>query len=158
VDKEPQTLYQVKIVVDTNIVFSGILNSSSKIGRLLFTSRQQFQFYSCSFLRYELLKHRKRLLKLTGLPEQELIELETLVTQNITFINEALIPETILLSAEQLLNDIDLNDTPFVALANHLKAKLWTGDKELSEGLKSKGFKNVITTAELLLLFDKLER
>lgn len=109
-------------------------------------------------MRYELLKHRKRLLKLTGLPEQELVELETLVTQNITFINEALIPEAILLSAEQLVNDIDPNDTPFIALTEHLKAKLWTGDKELSDGLKSKQFESVITTAELLLLFDELER
>lgn len=157
-DKEPQTFHQVKIVVDTNIVFSGILNSTSRIGRLLLTSKQHFQFYSCDFLRYELAKHWKRLLKLTGLPEQELIELESLVTQNITFINEALLPEATLLSAEQLVHDIDPDDTPFLALAEHLAAKLWTGDKELSEGLKSKGFNSIITTAELRVLFDELER
>ncbi len=92
----------MKIVVDTNIVFSGILNSNSRIGNLLLTSSRYFQFYSCDFLRYELLKHRKKLLKLTGLSEQELTELENLVTQNITFINEALIPEALLLSAEQI--------------------------------------------------------
>jgi predicted nucleic acid-binding protein len=52
----------MKIVVDTNIVFSGILNSTSKIGKLLINSRQHFQFYTCNYLRLELLKHRRRLL------------------------------------------------------------------------------------------------
>jgi len=94
----------VKIVVDTNIVFSGILNSSSRIGRLLLTSKSHFEFYSCDFLRSELLKHRKKLLKLTGLSEPEVIELQNLVTQNITFINEALIPEALLFSVFQPSN------------------------------------------------------
>lgn len=148
----------MKIVVDTNIVFSGILNSSSKIGRLLLTSKSHFEFYSCEFLRSELLKHRKKILKLTGLSEQEVIELQNLVTQNITFINEALIPESLFLSAEQLVNDIDANDTPFIALAKHLKAKLWTGDKVLMEGLKAKRFKRIISTTDLFTIFDELER
>ena len=148
----------MKIVVDTNIVFSAILNSAGKIGRLLLMSKQHFQFYSCDFLRYELLKHNRKLLKLTKLSDQELIELENLVTRNITFINEALIPEKLLLSAVTLLSDIDPNDVLFVALTRHLKANLWTGDKKLMEGLKSKRFKSLITTSELSLLYDKLER
>lgn len=109
-------------------------------------------------LRSELLKHRKKLLKLTGISEQEVIELQNLVTQNIAFINEALIPESLFLSAEQLVKDIDANDTPFIALAKHLKAKLWTGDKVLIEGLKAKRFKGIITTTDLFTIFDELER
>lgn len=148
----------MKIVVDTNIVFSGILNSTSRIGRLLLTSKRHFQFYSCDFLRHELLKHRKRLLRLTKLSEPELIELENLVTRNIAFINEALLPEAVLRTAEQLVSDIDPDDLLFIALTNHLKGKLWTGDKELIEGLKAKGYKKAITTSELHELFEKLER
>ena len=90
--EKPQTPAQVKIVVDTNIIFSGILNSTSRIGRLLLTSKEHVQFYTCDFLRQELFNHRKKLLKLTKLSEPELLELENLVVQNITFINEALIP------------------------------------------------------------------
>jgi len=109
-------------------------------------------------LRIELLKHRDKLIKLTKLPTEDLEELESLITENITFINEKLIPEKTIVATENLLSDIDLNDTPFVALSKHLKAKLWTGDKELTTGLQAKHFRNIITTNDLSDLLDKLER
>ena len=147
-----------KIVVDTNIVFSGILNSNSRIGKLLVGSKSHFQYYSCEFLKVELKKHRNKLLKLTGLSTNDLQELEMLITQNIIFINEVLLPTELILSTETILADIDPKDTPFLALSRSLKAKLWTGDKKLIDGLKSKKIKNIISTTELLLLFNKLER
>ena len=148
----------MKIVVDTNIVFSAILNSRSKIGKILINSKDHFQFYTCDFLRTELLKHRRKLLELTKLESEELEELEFIVTEKISFINEALLPAKIIVISENLLADIDLNDTPFLALSKHLKAKLWTGDKKLSLGLQRKKFKDIITTSQLSELLDKLER
>jgi len=148
----------VKIVVDTNIVFSAILNSRSKIGKILINSKDHFQFYTCDFLRTELLKHRSKLLELTKLESEEPEELEFIVIEKISFINEALLPAKIIVISENLLADIDLNDTPFLALSKHLKAKLWTGDKKLSLGLQRKKFKDIITTSQLSELLDKLER
>jgi predicted nucleic acid-binding protein len=148
----------VKIVVDTNIVFSAILNSTSRIAQILITSKSTFQFYSCVFLKTELIKHQNKLLKLTKLSPQELDELQELITENITFIHEALLPEKTIIATEKLLKEIDINDTAFVALTKNLKAKLWTGDKELIKGLNNKKFKDVITTGELLELLDKLDK
>ena len=147
----------MKVIVDTNIVFSGILNSSGKIGKILLNAKDHFQFYSCDFLRIEITKHKNKLLHLTRLSEEELNELENLVTGNITFINNGLIPSEIIKSTETLLQNIDTKDTPFVALAQHLDATLWTGDLKLLRGLKAKKFKHVISTAELSLLMDELE-
>jgi predicted nucleic acid-binding protein len=51
----------MKIVVDTNIIFSALLNSNSSIGDLLFNSGKHFEFYSCNYMRYEIQKHWERL-------------------------------------------------------------------------------------------------
>jgi predicted nucleic acid-binding protein len=147
-----------KIVVDTNIVFSAILNSGSKIGKIILHSKKHFQFYTCDFLKVELLKHRTKLLKLTKLSPAGLDELEFLILKNISFINEGLIPEQTLIETEKELMDIDLNDTPFVALSKHIKAKLWTGDKALTEGLQRSNFIETLTTFELSVLLDILEQ
>ncbi len=147
----------MKIIVDTNIIFSAILNSSGKIGKILLNGKSHFQFYSCNFLKVEITNHKTRLLQLTKLSEVELNELQDLITCNIIFINEGLIPSEIIKSTEAILLHIDPNDTPFVALAQHLEATLWTGDLKLIRGLKTKKFKQVISTAELSLLMDELE-
>ena len=148
----------MKIIVDTNIVFSAILNSNSRIGKILLNSKEHFQFFTCNYLRTEIQRHRNKLLKLTKLTEDQLSELEDLITQHITFIDERLIPQDILIKTEIQLKAIDPNDTVFVALAKHLEGKLWTGDLQLYNGLKAKRFKNIILTSELSLLLDDLEQ
>jgi predicted nucleic acid-binding protein len=40
----------MKIVVDANIIFSGILNSNGKIGDLLINSDKMFSFIAPDFL------------------------------------------------------------------------------------------------------------
>ena len=65
------------------------------------------------------------------------------------FIQEDLIPENIWKRASKLTQDIDVDDTDFVALAIYLKGGLWTGDKELYNGLKIKKFRKVFNTNDL---------
>ncbi len=148
----------MKIIVDTNIVFSAILNSNSRIGKILLNSKEHFQFFTCNYLRTEIQRHRNKLLKITKLTEYQLSELEELVTQHITFIDERLIPQDLLIKTEIQLKAIDPDDTVFVALTKHLEGKLWTGDLQLYNGLKAKRFKDIILTSELSLLLDDLEQ
>ena len=148
----------MKIIVDTNIVFSAILNSNSRIGKILLNSKEHFQFFSCNFLWTEIQRHRNKLLKLTKLTEYQLTELEELATHKLTFIDERLIPQDLLTRTEAQLKTIDPNDTVFVALTKHLKGKLWTGDRQLYNGLKAKRDRDIILTSELSLLLDDLER
>lgn len=44
--------------------------------------------------------------------------------------------------AYDLCCDVDIKDTPFVALSIDLSIPLWTGDKKLKDGLRLKGFVN----------------
>jgi predicted nucleic acid-binding protein len=87
----------------------------------------------------------------------DLDEIEALVTANITFVNESLIPKSVLINAEKLVKDIDPNDTVFVAMADFLNANLWSGDRKLITGLRLKNYHNIIETSGLSLLWDDLE-
>ncbi len=50
-----------KIIVDTNIIFSCLLNSTGTIGDLVFNSEDIFEFYSNQYMRYEIRKHWNKL-------------------------------------------------------------------------------------------------
>ena len=142
----------MKIVVDTNIIFSTLLNSNSTIGDLLFNSDRHFEFYSCSYMRYEIQKHWERLKKISKLTDEQLQVSYTQVLSKLKFINEEIIPVETWLASEQITKRIDIDDTDFVALTKFLKATLWTGDKVLYNGLKRLEFKKLLNTTELLAL------
>jgi predicted nucleic acid-binding protein len=103
-----------KIIVDTNIIFSCLLNSQGIIGDLVFNSENAFEFYSNQCMRFEIRKHWKKLLKISKLTDTELqTTYETLLTK-LTFINEELIPQRDWEKAETVVADIDIDDTDFV--------------------------------------------
>lgn len=144
----------MKIIVDTNIVFSALLNTNNRIGNLLLNGENKLQLFSCNFLKTELEKHYDKLMKISKLSSSELMELKQILTQKITFIDERLIPSQLLMQTEELLASIDPKDTPFVALTIYLQAKLWTGDLQLYRGLKAKNFNDTLTSAELSQIVD----
>ena len=139
----------MRIIVDTNIVFSTLLNSNSRIGRLLLDSRDKFQFYSCKYLQKEIYRHIDKIRHYSGLNDDNLSELITLVESRIFFIEEELLPATIITEAKEWVADVDFDDFAFVAIATHLDAWLWTGDKKLIVGLRKKGYHRIITTTDL---------
>jgi len=142
----------VKIIIDTNIIFSGLINSNGTIGDLILNSHNILEFYSCNYMRYEIEKHWEKLKRISKLSDSELDESRFNIFSRVNFIKEDLIPEKIWLSAEKLVSDIDIDDSDFIALTKYLKGYLWTGDKELYNGLKLKNFKRVYNSAELLSL------
>ena len=54
--------------------------------------------------------------------------------------------------AFELCLDVDPKDTPYVALSIELDIPLWTNDKPLIQGLRRKGYSNIITTEEIFNL------
>ena len=157
VREESQAPDQVKLVVDTNIVFSAVLNSNSRIARVLIGGRRRFEFYSCEFLHTELIKHRGKLQKLTKLSDQDLDEVISKIIARVTFIYEGSLPSELILETERKMAGNDLKDVPFVAMATKLKSRLWTGDKALAAGLKITHPRLVITTADLLEILGSEE-
>lgn len=141
------------VIVDSNIVFSAILNSQNKIGQLIINSSKIFRFYTVSLLKEEIERHKGKLLSLSGLTNEQYQNSYQKIIQRINFVDDILIPDDVINDAINLVADIDENDILFVALTNHLNAKLWTGDKKLISGLKIKGYSNILTTSDLYDIF-----
>jgi predicted nucleic acid-binding protein len=139
----------MRIVVDTNIVFSAILNTNSKIAGILLQPKSRLSFYTTQQLSNEIEEHREKIKKISNFSEYELNRIITLITKRIRFINIKLIPKESFYFAESLTSDVDIDDTEFVALTEYIKGKLWSGDKELQIGLKKKGWNKFISTEEL---------
>lgn len=149
----------MKITVDSNIVFSAILNPKSSIGQILINGSKYFDFYSVNYLKEEILNHTQKILKITGYSNDTFDEIYDLIFSKIRFVDDVLLSESSLKKAYKLTTDIDEDDTLFVALNNHLKSLLWTGDKILINGLRDKGYLRTISTSELheLLLKKKVK-
>jgi predicted nucleic acid-binding protein len=145
----------MRVVVDTNIAFSAILNSNSKIARIILQPKSRLNFYSTQQLLSEIHEHSDKLKKLSNYSDQDLNRIIILITNRIRFINPRLISKESFLLAEELTRDIDIDDTEFVALTEHLKGKLWSGDKGLQNGLIRKKWTRFVTTDQL---FDKATR
>ncbi len=142
----------MKLILDANIVFSGILNTNGKIGDLLINSSKYFGFIAPHFLREEIFKHYPRLSKISGMTIEQVREAEFQVCKDIIFISEEQIKKTTWLLAEKLVADIDPKDIHYVAYSKHFRCKIWSGDKQLIARLAKKGFTNFITTDELFKL------
>ena len=105
-------------------------------------------------MRYEIQNHWAKLKRISKLADKELEEAHFRILSKINFVNEELIPAKNWLRAKELVTDIDIDDLDFIALAKYLKGSLWTGDKELYNGLKAKKFKQIYTTIELRNIRD----
>ena len=115
----------MKVIVDTNIAFSAVLNTNGKIGDLLFNSGELFTFYSCDYLQTELRRHKPKMLKVARKMTEAQINIAlSLVLGQITFINENLVEESVWLTAEKIVQDIDIDDTDFVALNDQLDEEI----------------------------------
>ena len=140
----------MKVVVDTNIVFSGMLNTNSQIAATLLRPKNEHEYYSTEQLRIEIERHADKLMALSGYTEQEFRRIYSLFVGKIRFIDRQLISRHHYRAALLLTEDVDVDDTEFVALSMSLDAKLWSGDGKLIKGLKRKGWDNFVTARELL--------
>ena len=142
----------MKIVVDTNIVFSALLNTDGQIADLIFNSSSDFEFYSCFLLLEEIQRHKAKLLKISKLSETQLTTSQFHVFSRINLISEDQIPPSVWKKAIELVQGVDMDDVAFVALTEYMDAHLWTGDKRLIKGISAKGFSKMIRTEDLVAI------
>ncbi len=81
----------MNIVVDTNIVFSAIVNTNGLIGDLLFNSPHEFYFVSPEFMYSEIIRCKSKLQSSSKLSEEKLSESMFRVLSQIELVSEGFI-------------------------------------------------------------------
>lgn len=144
----------MKIVIDTNILMSCLLNPYSTIGNLLLHELTTHTKFAPYFLFVEIFDKKEKIIKYSRMDERELLELLFIVLREVEFVNVSQISDTSVAKARELVQGIDENDMEFVALAIETDALLLTGDKKLYKGLKERGFEAVINVNDLKEMLD----
>ena len=138
----------MRLLVDTNIIFSALLKKGSKNLDIIMNDR--VEVFIPKFLIIEIFKHKEKIMRVSKLSEDEVIESLYLILKYCTVMNDEDIPGEILNQAFQYVKEIDPKDVVFVAAAITLDARLWSGDKKLINGLKDKNINIFIQTKDLI--------
>ena len=126
------------IIVDTNIVFSALVNKNSKIATFLLNPNEGLVMPKFGFV--ELFKHKEKICAVSKHSQDEILEILYELIRHIEFFDENCISTGALKGAWELVKDIDPKDMLFVALTLEIDGLLWTGDTKLRTGLRNKGF------------------
>ena len=81
-----------KIIIDTNIAFSAILNVNSRIGQVIINGFKYYDFYSPEYLRTELLEHQEKIKEIANLTDNAFLETYGLIIRNVTILNHSILP------------------------------------------------------------------
>ena len=126
------------IIVDTNIVFSALVNKNSPIASFLLDPQRALLMPKFGFV--ELFKHKEKICKISKHSHDEILEILYELIRHIDFYDENMISVDALQKSWLLVKDIDPKDMLFVALTIEMDGLLWTGDTKLRTGLEAKGF------------------
>lgn len=145
----------MNLVLDTNIVISGLITPKGKISKLIFKDLSNSNLICPSFLFEEVRTKFEKIESITGLTNSQLNELIHRFYKNLELVEDDLIDFKFQKVAYHLVADIDKKDLLFVALSLQTGYPLWTGDKKLLKGLQKKGYKKVLSTDDLVKKLDQ---
>jgi predicted nucleic acid-binding protein len=93
-----------KIIIDSNIAFSAILNVNSRIGQIIINGFRYYDFYSPEYIRTEILEHQEKIKKIANLTDNEFLETYELIIRNVTILNHSLLPFKFYKQAREILD------------------------------------------------------
>jgi predicted nucleic acid-binding protein len=114
----------MKLVLDSNIIFSALIKKS--ITRDIILS-DLFELYAPEYIFNEITKHKELLLKKSKLDRGDFEALLLLLQKHIHLVIKDKYNEK-MATAEDILGNIDITDSPFLALALALSCSIWSND------------------------------
>ncbi len=119
----------MKIVVDTNRIIAALIKDSAS-RRILFSNK--FEFLTTEFTKKELEGHKKEILGKVHITEHALDTLMSALFKRIYIVEDIAIKERFG-PAKAIMDGIDPDDTPFIALALAVENDgIWSDDKHFA--------------------------
>lgn len=137
----------MKIVIDSNVLFSALLKDSTT-RRLILEYHDFFLFPSYIFEEME--EHKHELIEKSKMDSEEFEKLLQLILKKVH-----IVPEEALAAhkeqAVEIVKDIDLDDALFIACAMaYPESVIWSEDKKLKKQNKIK----ILTTTEIMNILN----
>lgn len=137
----------MRIVVDTNIIIRILIKPDGAVAELFYHLKNKHELYISFESLAEINEHKLRLIKQSKLTKEVFEELYGKVISNVSIVPLSIIPTTFFVRAMQFAASVDYDDIPFVATALFLEGFLWTSDRPLFNGLKKKGFSDILNNS-----------
>ena len=132
-------------VLDANVLFSFLISGRKEYLTFLADNR----VYTTDFIFEELQLHQFVINQRTKLPPDHFQKFVLDIFDQLTVVPNLLISTQNYYQAFMLCRDIDPKDTDYVALSLELNHPLLTRDKPLADGLRAKGYTNLVLLDEL---------
>ncbi len=136
----------VDFIIDANILMSILISGKASYRPIL----NYYRFVAPDFVFLEIEKYSSIILEKTKLDEEEFKQWSYFVFSQIRTFPRYILTEDVLTKSNQLLYDIDLKDTSYVALSMELNLVLLTRDDILYKGLRKKGFRKIMKFDDFL--------
>lgn len=134
-----------KYVTDANILFSCLISGNEKYKRIF----KECRLYLPDFGLSEIQEHQAEILSKTKVSATDLRNFTLSLFDYLIVVPNFLISTESYFKAFHLCKDIDEDDTPYLALSIEFELPLLTNDRVLADGLRKKGYDNIITLTEL---------
>jgi len=135
-----------QFVVDANILISILISGKSSYKPIL----SFLDFFTPDFALEEIEKYRPVIFEKSKLKADELRQFAFFVFNEVTVVPNFVISDEAIVKATELVQNIDIKDISYTALALELDFVLLTRDKKLVQGLKRKGFRMVMLFEDFL--------
>ena len=135
-----------RFIIDANILFSIFISGKEEYFELV----GKVKFLTPVYALEELQKHQEKILSKTKIDSGNFNDFTLRILNRVLVVPNFLVTNQSYLQAYNWCKDIDLDDIAYVALSIEFNTCFVTRDMILYDGLKQKGFLNIMSWEEFL--------